>query len=393
MNNQRIYLSSPHMGGLEEGFVAEAFATNWVAPLGPNVDAFERELAAYAGVQGAAALSSGTAAIHLGLKLLGVRAGDTVLCSALTFSASANPILYEGAAPVFIDSEPGSWNMSPAALERALRAMDREGRLPRAAVIVDLYGQSADLDPLLALCERYGVAVLEDAAEALGATYKGIPCGGRGHLSVYSFNGNKIITTSGGGALVGNDLEALEKARFWATQARDPAPHYEHSEIGHNYRMSNVLAGIGRGQLRVLDARVQARRAVFARYEAALADLPGLTLMPEAPFGRANRWLTTLTLDPKTAAAAPMEVIETLADENIEARPVWKPLHRQPVFAKYAYYPHAAGISVSDRLFQTGLCLPSGSNLSEADQDRVIAAVRRALNAAPAPARQAAATA
>jgi pyridoxal phosphate-dependent aminotransferase EpsN len=345
------------------------------------VDAFERELAAYAGVLGVAALSSGTAAVHLGLKMLGVGAGDAVFCSSLTFSASANPILYEKAVPVFIDSEPDSWNMSPAALERALKEADRAGRLPRAAVIVDLYGQSADLDPLLALCERYGVPVLEDAAEALGADYKGTKCGGRGHLSVFSFNGNKIITTSGGGALVGNDLEALEKSRFWATQARDPAPHFEHSEVGYNYRMSNICAGIGRGQLRVLDARVAARRKVFARYAAALADVPGLDFMPEARFGRSNRWLTTLTLDPKSAGAAPLEIIQTLADENIEARPVWKPLHAQPIFAGHAYYPHAEGESVSDRLFETGLCLPSGSNLSEEDQNRVIVAVRRALGA------------
>lgn len=375
----RIYLSSPHIGTLERQYVAEAFDTNWIAPLGPHVNAFEEELAGYLGVRGAAALSSGTAAVHLGLKLLGVRPGDTVLCSSLTFAASANPIVYERATPVFIDSEPDSWNMSPAALERALREADGEGKLPRAAVIADLYGQSADMAPLMALCERYGVPVLEDSAEALGATYGGTKCGGHGHLSVLSFNGNKIITTSGGGALVGNDLEALAKARFWATQSRDPAPHYQHSELGYNYRMSNVCAAIGRGQLTVLDERVEARRRVFQRYAEALDGIPGLEFMPEAPFGRCTRWLTVLTLDPRVAGLTPMDVIGALAERNIEARPVWKPMHQQPVFAGCRYYPHAAGQDVSARLFATGLCLPSGSNLSEADQDRVIDTVVRTL--------------
>lgn len=375
----RIYLSSPHLGTLEREYVADAFDSNWIAPLGPHVNAFEEELAGYLGVRGAAALSSGTAAVHLGLKLLGVRPGDTVFCSSLTFAASANPIVYEGATPVFLDSEPESWNMSPAALARALAEADREGRLPRACVIVDLYGQSADIQPLMALCERYGVPVLEDSAEALGATYRGVKCGGHGHLSVLSFNGNKIITTSGGGALAGNDLEALSKARFWATQARDPAPHYQHSEIGYNYRMSNVCAAIGRGQLKVLDQRVEARRRVFARYAEALDGIPGLAFMPEAPFGRSNRWLTVATLDPDVTGLVPMDVINALAARNIEARPVWKPMHQQPVFAGCRYYPHGEDEDIASRLFATGLCLPSGSNLAPEDQDRVIETVRQTL--------------
>ncbi|AMA71676.1 MULTISPECIES: DegT/DnrJ/EryC1/StrS family aminotransferase [Aneurinibacillus] len=377
--NKRIYLSPPHMSGEEQHYIAEAFATNWIAPLGPNVEEFERELAEYVGAKGALALSSGTAAIHLGLRLLGVGPGDTVFCSSLTFVASANPILYQGATPVFIDSEPETWNMSPGALERALRDAEAEGALPKAVVIVNLYGQSADMEPLLALCEKYGIPVLEDAAESLGATYKGKKSGTFGAFGVYSFNGNKIISTSGGGMLVSDDTEALEKARFWSTQARDAARHYQHSELGYNYRMSNILAGVGRGQLRVLDERIQARRAVFDRYVNALADVPGFAFMPEAESGFATRWLTALTVDPAQTGVSAAEIVDVLAEENIEARPVWKPLHLQPLFTGCKYYPHAEGHSVSDELFHNGICLPSGSSLTEEEQERVIQGIKRAL--------------
>ncbi|WP_301292690.1 DegT/DnrJ/EryC1/StrS family aminotransferase [Paenibacillus tyrfis] len=374
--NQRIYLSPPHMGQEEQQWVQQAFATNWIAPLGPNVDVFEKEIAGYVGAGGALALSSGTAAIHLALRLLGVGAGDTVFCSSLTFVASVNPVLYQGAEPVFIDSEPESWNMSPQALERALSEAKRAGKLPKAVVVVNLYGQSADMDPLLDLCDQYGVPVIEDAAESLGATYKGRASGTLGRFGTYSFNGNKIITTSGGGMLVSDDLEALEKARYWATQARDPAPHYEHSEVGFNYRMSNVLAGIGIGQLHMLPERIETRRAIFAAYAEALGSMEGVEFMPEASFGQATRWLTTLTVDPQVARTTSGDIIRALAEANIESRPVWKPMHLQPLFQGCAYYPHQEGHSVSDRLFEQGICLPSGSSLTETEQAKVIEIVK-----------------
>lgn len=374
--NQRIYLSPPHMGQEEQQWVQQAFATNWIAPLGPNVDVFEKEIAGYVGAGGALALSSGTAAIHLALRLLGVGAGDTVFCSSLTFVASVNPVVYQGAEPVFIDSEPESWNMSPQALERALSAAKRAGKLPKAVVVVNLYGQSADMDPLLDLCDQYGVPVIEDAAESLGATYKGRASGTLGRFGTYSFNGNKIITTSGGGMLVSDDLEALEKARYWATQARDPAPHYEHSEVGFNYRMSNVLAGIGIGQLRKLPERIETRRAIFAAYAEALGPMEGVAFMPEASFGQATRWLTALTFDPQVAKTTAGDIIRALAEANIESRPVWKPMHLQPLFQDCAYYPHQEGHSVSDRLFEQGICLPSGSSLTETEQAKVIEIVK-----------------
>ncbi|MFB0843200.1 DegT/DnrJ/EryC1/StrS family aminotransferase [Paenibacillus oleatilyticus] len=374
--NQRIYLSPPHMGQEEQQWVQQAFATNWIAPLGPNVDVFEKEIAGYVGAGGALALSSGTAAIHLALRLLGVGAGDTVFCSSLTFVASVNPVMYQGAEPVFIDSEPESWNMSPQALERALSEAKRAGKLPKAVVVVNLYGQSADMDPLLDLCDQYGVPVIEDAAESLGATYKGRASGTLGRFGTYSFNGNKIITTSGGGMLVSDDLEALEKARYWATQARDPAPHYEHSEVGFNYRMSNVLAGIGIGQLHMLPERIETRRAIFAAYAEALGSMGGVEFMPEASFGSATRWLTTLTVDPQVAKTTSGDIIRALAEANIESRPVWKPMHLQPLFQGCAYYPHQEGHSVSDRLFEQGICLPSGSSLTETEQAKVIEIVK-----------------
>lgn len=375
----RIFLSPPHMSGLEETYVKEAFASNWIAPLGPHVTAFEKEVAAYAGVKGALAVSSGTAAIHLALRLLGVGQGDIVFCSSLTFIGSVNPILYLGAIPVFIDSEPESWNMSPVALKTAFKWVLKAGKMPKAVVIVDLYGQSADYDPLLDICNHYEVPVLEDAAEAMGSTYKGMACGTLGKFGVYSFNGNKIITTSGGGMLLSNDEEALEKALFWATQARDKAPWYQHSEMGYNYRMSNIVAAIGRGQLTVLDERVKARREVFKRYQEALGDIPGVGFMPEASYGQANRWLTVMTLDSTKTSITPLEVIEALEAENIEARPVWKPMHLQPLFADCMYFTHEDEVSISDQLFSSGVCLPSGSSLSIDDQQRVIQIIRRKL--------------
>lgn len=377
--NKRIYLSPPHMSGYEQQFVLETFASNWIAPLGPQVDEFERELAEYAGTRGAAALSSGTAAIHLALRLLGVGPGDTVFCSSLTFIASASPILYQGAEPVFIDSEPGSWNMSPSALERAFLAAEKAGKPPRAAIVVNLYGQSADMDPLLAVCDRFGAPVIEDAAESLGATYRGRVSGTIGKFGIYSFNGNKIITTSGGGALVSNDLEALERARFLASQARDPARHYQHSEIGYNYRLSNVLAAIGRGQLKVLEERVSRRRAVFERYFEALSGIDGIDFMPEASYGRPTRWLTVLTVDPGRCGVSAGQIVDFLAVCEIEARPVWKPLHLQPVFSRNLYFPHSEENSVSELLFQRGLCLPSGSVMQEKDVSRVADCVKKLL--------------
>lgn len=363
----RIYLSPPHLGEREEHFVAEAFATNWVAPLGPNVDAFEREFCAATGAPHALAVSSGTAALHLALRLAGVGPGDEVFVSTLTFAASVYPVLYLGARPRFIDSERRSWNMDPALLEEAMEDAARRGRLPRAVVVVHLYGQSADMDPILDVCGRHGVPVIEDAAEALGATYKGRSPGTLGQAGIYSFNGNKIITTSGGGMLVSPDAALVDRARKLATQAREPAPHYEHAEVGYNYRMSNILAGVGRGQLRVLDDRVEARRRNFDFYRRALGDLPGVEFMPEAPWGRCTRWLTTLTIDPSEFGADREQVRRAMEEENIEARPVWKPMHRQPVFAEYG----VLGGAVAEDLFERGLCLPSGSNLSGSDLERV----------------------
>ncbi len=372
-------MSSPHMSGAEQHYINEAFATNWIAPLGPNVDAFERELADHVGSKGGAAVSSGTAAIHLALRLLDVKEGDRVFCSSLTFVASANPIRYQGAEPVFIDSEPESWNMSPQALARALAEAKRRGRLPKAVIVVHLYGQNADLEPIMALCDAYRVPVIEDAAESLGSTYKGRASGTLGKFGVYSFNGNKIITTSSGGMLVSDDEAALERARFLASQSRDPAVHYQHSELGYNYRMSNILAGVGRAQLKVLEERVQARRAIFNCYYDELNQLPGVRFMPEPIHSRSNRWLTAFTLE-EGARTTPAALLYALAEENIEARPVWKPLHLQPLFAGTDYYPHSEEESVSERLFNTGICLPSGSNMSEGDVAAVIHSVKRGMN-------------
>lgn len=367
----RIYLSPPHMSEAELELVKGAFASNWIAPLGPDVDAFERELAAYLGIENAAALSSGTAAIHLALRLLGLRPGDEVICPTLTFVATANPIVYEGGTPVFIDSEEAIWNMDPILLCEELDECAANGRLPRAVIVVDLYGQSANYEPILDACARYDVPIIQDSAEALGATYKGRKVGTQGRCGIFSFNGNKIITTSGGGMLVSDNLELIEHARFLATQARDPAPHYQHSTIGFNYRMSNVLAAIGRGQLRVVSERIAARRRNFERYKAVLGAAPGIAFIPPASYGEPNYWLTCITIDPKKFGATREDIRLALASHSIEARPVWKPLHLQPVFE----HCRVRGGSVAETLFASGLCLPSGSSLTDREHDRVCAII------------------
>ncbi|WP_064091689.1 aminotransferase class I/II-fold pyridoxal phosphate-dependent enzyme [Rossellomorea aquimaris] len=379
MKNQRIYLSLPHMSGREQEYIKEAFDTNWIAPLGPNVDAFEEELASYVGASEAVALNSGTSAIHLALSLLGVTKGDTVFCSTLTFVASANPILYQGAEPIFIDSDRESWNMSPQALQRAFQDAALQGKLPKAVIIVNLYGQSAKMEELLTLCNQYNVPIIEDAAESLGSTYKGKASGTFGKFGIFSFNGNKIITTSGGGMLISNDVESLKKARFLATQARDPAPYYQHSQVGHNYRLSNILAGIGRAQLEVIEERVTARRAIFERYKKSLSHIPGIEFMPELENSTSNRWLTALTVNQNETGISSFNLIEALDKENIEARPVWKPLHMQPLFKDAAYYSHGEKEDVAKELFLTGVCLPSGSSLTTEEQTRVIESLRESL--------------
>jgi dTDP-4-amino-4,6-dideoxygalactose transaminase len=371
-----ILLSTPHIGDAEIGFVEQAFLTNWIAPLGPNVDAFEKELADIVSVDHAAALSSGTAAIHLALVLLGVKQGDKVFCSSLTFAASANPIVYQNAEPVFIDADDASWGMCPKALTYAFESAASEGWMPKAVIVVNLYGQSSDMDPLLEICAHYGVPVVEDAAESLGATYKGRASGTFGAMGIYSFNGNKIITTSGGGMLVSNNRELINRAKFLATQAREPVSHYEHKEIGYNYRMSNILAGVGRGQLKVLADRVATRRAVFDAYRAGLETYDCITWMPEPEWSVGTRWLTAGTIEHNRINKA--KVIAKLADELIEARPVWKPMHLQPIFTQCRFYS-CRNESVADRIFQQGICLPSGSNMAVEQIDRIISTMRSIL--------------
>lgn len=362
------------MSGREQAYIAEAFTTNWIAPLGPHVDAFEREFCQVVGASHALAVSSGTAALHLALLLASVGPGDEVLVSTLTFSASVNPILYLGGYPTFIDSERDSWNMDPALLAQVVKARVANDRLPKAVVLVHLYGQSANLEPIVEICRTYGIPLIEDAAEALGASYKQRAPGIFGKAGIFSFNGNKVITTSGGGMLVSEDEALIAHARKLATQARDPAPHYQHSEIGYNYRMSNILAGVGRAQLEVLLQRVAARRRNFAFYQEALGDLPGITFMPEAPWGCHSRWLTVILIDPTQFGPDRETVRLALEAENIEARPVWKPMHRQPIFSGY----ECVGGAVAASLFRDGLCLPSGSNLSFVDLERVVTVVRAA---------------
>lgn len=356
------------MSGRELTYVQEAFDTNWIAPLGPNVDAFERELCRYIDTPHAAALSSGTAALHLALIMLGVSTGDLVLCQSFTFSASANPIVYQGATPVFIDSEPDTWNICPVALEKALKYYTDRGQRPKAVIGVHLYGMAANLSEILTVCEKYGVPLIEDAAEALGSTYQGQKLGSFGLMSVLSFNGNKIITTSGGGALLSHEEALIKKARFLATQARDAAPHYQHSQIGYNYRLSNVCSGIGRGQLEVIDLRVAQRRANFDHYYQHLRALPGISFQQEPAGTFSNRWLSCFTIEPEESGGISRETIRlALENENIESRPLWKPMHLQPVFAQAPYF----GKKVAETLFEKGLCLPSGSNLSTHELGRI----------------------
>ncbi|HAS91463.1 MAG TPA: pyridoxal phosphate-dependent aminotransferase [Clostridiales bacterium] len=376
MGEKRIYLSAPHMSGHEQDYIKEAFETNWIAPLGPNVDAFEQAMVEYSGAKAAAALSAGTAAIHLAFILLDVKPGDTVFCSSLTFSASANPICYQGATPVFIDCDEDTWTMSPAALERAFQDAEAKGKLPKAVIVVNLYGQSCDMEPIIAIADRYNVPVVEDAAESLGSTYKGKKCGTLGKLGIYSFNGNKIITTSGGGMLIGDDKELIEKARFYATQSREPARYYQHEKLGYNYRMSNIVAGIGRAQIKILNDRVARKREVFARYKKELAGLDGLTFMEDADYGVSNKWLTVIRIDPKMSPVKPLDIMETLEKENIESRPVWKPMHLQPVFARCNFYAKEDGQDISKMLFEQGVCMPSGTQMTAAEQDRVIEIVK-----------------
>jgi pyridoxal phosphate-dependent aminotransferase EpsN len=359
------------MSGEERLYVEEAFESNWVAPLGPHVDGFENEFCEVVGTRHAAALSSGTAALHLALILSGVGQGDEMVCSDLTFSASANVIAYERALPVFIDCDRRTWNMDPALLEEELKACAAKGKLPRAVILVHLYGQSANISPILELCNQYKIPLIEDAAESLGATYKDRSPGVFGKFGIFSFNGNKIITTSGGGMLVSNDEEMIERARFLATQARDPAPHYEHSVIGYNYRMSNVLAGIGRAQLKVLDERIEQKRGIFEFYKKHFEKEPGIEFMPEARYGRATRWLTCILINPESFGATREDVRLHLERNNIEARPLWKPMHLQPVFSGC----RCRGGEVSEGLFERGLCLPSGTSLTDEELERVAEAV------------------
>lgn len=370
---KRVLLSVPHMSGAEEMYVREAFASNWLSTVGPNIDAFEREFEELIG-RPSVAVASGTAAIHLGLRLLGVGPNDEVFCPTLTFVASVSPALYQGARPVFIDSERRSWNMDPNILEDALKKKARSNSLPRAVIVVHLFGQCADMDPILEVCDRYGVPVLEDAAESLGANYRGRPSGSLAAVGAFSFNGNKIITTTGGGMLVARDPEMVNKARFWSTQARDQGVAYHHSEMGYNYRMSNVLAGVGRGQLRVLGERVRQRRKIAFRYEDSFSDLNGIELMPQAAYGLHTNWLSCFLVDEESFGCSRDGLMARLDAANVESRPVWKPMHLQPLFKDAEVF----GGAVAGDLFARGICLPSSSSLSDEEQDHVIESVRAA---------------
>lgn len=377
MSKEKIYLSSPHMGGEEIKYIEEAFKENWIAPLGPNVNGFEKELSDYVGISEAAALSSGTAAIHLALKLVGVRPGDKVICSSLTFAATCNPIIYEGGEPIFIDSEPGSWNMSPRALLKAFKNLEAKGKMPKAVIVVNLYGQSADMDAIIEICNIYNVPIIEDAAESLGAKYKGKYSGTFGKFGVYSFNGNKIITTSGGGMLVSNDEEAIKKARFWSTQSRENERYYHHKELGYNYRMSNVVAGIGRGQLKVLNDRIAKKKEIFESYKEGFKDIDDIEMMPICEYGESNYWLTTITIK-ESSKVSPLDVILELEKENIESRNIWKPMHLQPYYEKYEFYSHLENKeSISEDIFKRGVCLPSDTKMTKEDMDRVINIIKR----------------
>jgi len=373
MAPQRIFLSPPHMCGKELSFIQDAFASNYIAPVGPHVDTFEKEFCALTGACYAAAVSSGTAALHLALMLCNISAGDAVACSTFTFAGSAFPISYVGAAPIFIDSEKTSWNMDPQLLEDAAKEGLKKGKKIKAVIVVHLYGQAADLDPIIEICNKYDIILIEDAAESLGATYKGKNTGIMGAIGIFSFNGNKIITTSGGGMLVSNNKDFVDKARFLATQARDPFPHYEHSVIGFNYRLSNVCAAIGRGQISVLPERVKRKREIFDYYFDRLSEIPGFSFMPEAPYGKSNRWLTCMIVDPGKSNITAEQLRLFLEKENIESRPLWKPMHLQPVFKKCRAFTNG----VSEDLFSHGICLPSGTNLTEDDLHRIIDCINK----------------
>ena len=374
--NKRIWLSLAQMGGEEQNFIKEAFDTNWVVPLGPNVNGFEQDLKHYHALekQEVVALSAGTAALHLGLVMLGVERDDEVICQSFTFSASANPITYQGAKPVFIDSEPDTWNMDPSLLREAIGdRIQKTGRKPKAIIPVHLYGMPAKMDEITAIAQEYEIPILEDAAEAIGSEYKGKKCGTLGAYGALSFNGNKMITTSGGGALICPDREAADRVTFYATQAREQAPHYQHEKIGYNYRLSNICAGIGRGQMQVLDEHIARRRAIHALYSQGLESIPGIEVQqnPSTHFN-SNFWLTTILIDPKQTGFDREQLRLRLEEENIESRPLWKPMHLQPIFASYPYY----GGSVAERLFERGLCLPSGSGLSDDEISRVIGVIK-----------------
>lgn len=375
MNNSKIWLSSPHMGGTEQNYIKEAFDANWVAPLGPNVNGLEQDLESYLGNQSyVGALSSGTAAIHLGLILLGVQAGDEVICQSMTFSASVNPILYLGATPIFIDSEEQTWNICPIALELAIQDRIQKGKKPKAIIAVHLYGVPYQIEAVRAVADKYSIPILEDSAEALGSSYKGQKCGTFGDIGVLSFNGNKIITTSGGGAIVTRTKEQKDKAVFYATQSRDYAPHYQHSHVGYNYRMSNICAGIGRGQMEVLDKHVALRRQMHDFYVEIFASIEGVEVfsVPNEDYF-ANYWLSAITIDAnKTNGITSEKLRLALEAENIESRPLWKPMHLQPIFENYPYY----GGKISEELFENGLCLPSGSNLSDLDRERILQTIK-----------------
>ncbi|WP_338127279.1 DegT/DnrJ/EryC1/StrS family aminotransferase [Staphylococcus petrasii] len=374
MKEERIFLSRPHMGGTELDYIHDAFEKNWVAPLGENVTEFENSMKNYTGVKAALALTSGTSAIHLALIESGVKRDDIVFCSSLTFSASANPIIYQGAKPVFIDSEKESWNMSPIALKKAFEKYAEKGITPKAVVAVNLYGQSAKMDEIKNLCDEYGTTLIEDAAESLGAEYQGQKSGTFGKYGIFSFNGNKIITTSGGGMLISNDEEHIAHALFLSTQARDKALHYQHSELGFNYRLSNISAGIGRGQMEVLEKRVTRRREIFERYYNELGNINGFDFQPELPNSKSNRWLTALTIDEKKTGFSALDLINKLQENNIELRPVWKPMHLQPFFESYDYVPDSEDISAE--LFNNGVCLPSGSDMTDEQQSHVIEIIK-----------------
>lgn len=369
----RIFLSPPHLDGGERELLVQAFDSNWITTLGPQVDAFENEMCAMAGIRYAAALSSGTAALHLALLMLGIAAGDEVICSDLTFAASANAIRYVGAIPVFIDSDFLTWNMNPSLLAEELKGCKGKGSLPKAAIIVDLYGQCADYDQINKICTQYGLPIIEDAAEALGASYRAQAAGKFGAMGIYSFNGNKIITTSGGGMLVSDDPEYVRQAKFLSTQARDPAPHYQHSQIGYNYRMSNLLAAVGRGQLARLTSKIARRKEIKEFYKNALGEIPGIEFMPDADYGEPNHWLTVILINPELFGADREAVRLALEAENIESRPVWKPMHMQPVFKTC----RVRGGDVAEEIFRNGLCLPSGNSLSHTDQERIIDIIKR----------------